>query len=111
MAHRIMLTERKKKTLFGLPSDEQLILQHYTLNDEDLHHIRKKRKPENRLGFALQLCAFRYPGRLLQRGEIIPQPMLSFIAAQLGTPEDVLLKYGEQRLVTRYEHSASLQGI
>ncbi|WP_353891120.1 DUF4158 domain-containing protein [Escherichia coli] len=31
----------------------------YTLGDDDLENIRQRRRPENRFGFALQLCALR----------------------------------------------------
>ena len=37
-------------------------MRHYTLSDEDLQHIGARRRPRNKLGFALQLCALRYPG-------------------------------------------------
>ena len=47
-----------------------------------------RRGGHNRLGFALQLCAFRYPGRLLVVGEAIPRNVLRFIAAQLGRRAD-----------------------
>ncbi|RFB86988.1 hypothetical protein B5K11_28230 [Rhizobium leguminosarum bv. trifolii] len=29
------------------------------MGDDDLAHIQERRRPENRLGFALQLCALR----------------------------------------------------
>ena len=45
----------------------------YILADDDLGHIRERRRTENRIGFALQLCALRYPGRLLSPGEVIPE--------------------------------------
>ena len=47
-----------------------------------------RRGGHNRLGFALQLYAFRYPGRLLVAGEAIPLNVLGFIAAQLGMRAD-----------------------
>ena len=47
-----------------------------------------RRGGHNRLGFALQLCAFRYPGRILVAGETIPRNVLRFIAAQLGMRTD-----------------------
>ena len=54
------------------------------LSDDDIEHIRVRRGGHNRLGFALQLCAFRYPGRILVTGEAIPLNVLRFIAAQQG---------------------------
>ena len=68
MAHRILLTDRQRSVLFDLPTDEASLRKHYTLADDDLEHIRARRRTENRIGFALQLCALRYPGRLLSHG-------------------------------------------
>ena len=70
MPRRHILTERQRSALLDLPTDEQSLLQHYTLANDDLELIRERRRPENRMRFALQLCAFRYPGRLLYPGEL-----------------------------------------
>ena len=110
MSRRAILTERQRQSLYGLPSSEPCLLRHYVLSNEDLDHVKRRRRPQNRLGFALQLCAFRYPGRLLQPSEMIPEPMLTFVAAQLGLAGDDLLGYGT-REATRYQHSAALQRI
>ncbi len=110
MPRRTILTERQREKLFDLPRDEPTLLRHYILSDDDLRHIRQRRRPRNRLGFALQLCAFRYPGRLLQPGELIPPSMLAFIGAQLGVPAEELTEYGA-RSETRYQHSAALQQL
>src|SRR3712207_6839738 len=110
MPRRTILTDRQRDALFALPTDEPTLLQHYVLSDADLDQIRRRRRPQNRLGFALQLCAFRYPGRLLQPHELLPEPMLAFIGAQIGLTGDDLLGYGV-REATRYQHSAALQRI
>lgn len=81
MPRRSILTERQRSVLFDLPTDEAALLRQYTLADDDIEHIRARRKASNRLGFAVQLCAFRYPGRLLTPGEIIPLEVTRFIAA------------------------------
>jgi hypothetical protein len=107
---RTILTERQRQSLFRLPDDAPTLLRHYVLSDEDLDRIRCCRRPRNRLGLALQLCALRYPGRLLQPSEAIPEPMLAFVAAQLGLAGDDLLGYGA-REATRYQHSAMLQQL
>ena len=110
MAHRTILTDRQRAALFGLPADEATHLRFHVLSDQDIALVRRRRRPWNRLGFALQLCAFRYPGRLIQPGEVIPEPMLGFIGAQLGLTAEELAAYGTRR-ETRYEHSAALQGL
>ena len=110
MPRRHILSERQRHTLLALPTDEPALLRHYTLADDDLEHIRLRRRPHNRLGFALQLCALRYPGRLLAPGEVIPQEVLRFLAAQLGLKADDLLTYAS-REETRHEHLAVLRRI
>jgi TnpA family transposase len=110
MAHRTILTDRQRAALFGLPADEATHLRFHVLSDQDIALVRRRRRPWNRLGFALQLCAFRYPGRLIQPGEVIPEPMLGFIGAQLGLTAEELAAYGTRR-ETRYEHSAALQDL
>ncbi|MEO1179043.1 MAG: DUF4158 domain-containing protein, partial [Pseudomonadota bacterium] len=103
MPRRSVLTERQRSALFDLPTDQATILRHYTLADDDIEHIRTRRHSRNRLGFALQLCAFRYPGRLLSPGETIPLEVSQFIAAQLGETPDALSCYAETD-VTRRRH-------
>ena len=101
MAHRTILTDRQRAALFGLPADEATHLRFHVLGDQDIALIRRRRRPRNRLGFALQLCAFRYPGRPIRPGEVIPEPMLGFIGAQLGLTAEELAAYGTRR-ETRY---------
>ena len=72
MPRRRILSERQCAALFDLPTDQITLLRHYTLADDDIEHIRGKRRSHNKFGFALQLCAFQYPGRLLATGEVIP---------------------------------------
>lgn len=110
MAHRAILTERQRSALFDLPTDETLMLRHYTLADDDIEHISERRRPENKIGFALQLCALRYPGRLLSSGEVIPEKVLRFIAAQLGLTGDDVLPYAERRQ-TRQQHLHALRQL
>lgn len=47
MAHRTILTVRQRATLFDLPTDESIILYHYTLSDDDLEHINERRRGRN----------------------------------------------------------------
>lgn len=108
MPRRSILTARQRAALFDLPTDEAGILYHYTLSDEDLEHIDARRRPENRFGYALQLCALRYPGRLLSSREVIPESVVRFIGAQLGMAADEILPYAARRQ-TRQQHLHALR--
>jgi len=110
MPRRQVLTDRQRSSLLDLPTDDAALLHHYTLADEDLEQIRRRRQSHNRLGFALQLCAFRHPGRLLSPGEVIPIEVARFIAAQLGETADDLCCYAETD-VTRRRHLVELREI
>lgn len=110
MPRRQILNARQRAALFDLPSDQETLLRHYTLADDDIEHIQSRRRSHNRFGFALQLCAFRYPGRLLVPGEIIPSVIAEFLAAQLGSNPDDLADYAH-RAETRREHLADLREI
>jgi TnpA family transposase len=110
MPRRDILTERQRKTLLDIPTDEASLLRYYTLADDDLEYIQTRRRAHNRFGFALQLCALRFPGRLLAPGELIPQEVSQFLAAQLGLKPDDLLGYAA-REETRHEHLAALREI
>jgi TnpA family transposase len=110
MPRRHILTERQRAALFDLPTTEVEMLRHYILADDDVEHIQARRRPENRIGFALQLCVLRYPGRLLSQGEVIPDKLLRFIGAQLGITSEALIAYAARRQ-TRQQHLEALRAI
>mgnify|MGYP001393131148 CR=1 FL=1 len=110
MPRRVTLTDRQKDALLRLPTSQTDLLKHYTLSDEDLGHIRLRRRAHNRFGFALQLCVLHYPGRVLAPGELIPAEVIEFIGAQLGLGADDLVDYAA-REETRHEHLAELRGL
>ena len=110
MAHRTVLTKRQRNALFDLPTDRASLEYHYTLADDDIEHIKTRRRPQNQIGFALQLCALRYPGRLLRPGEVIPEMLSRYIATQLGLEAEDLLTYAARRQ-TRQQHLGALRKI
>src|SRR3712207_4089591 len=81
----------------------------YTLTLEERQVIDQRRRPQNRLGFAVQLCYLHFPGRPLQAGETVPAPVLAYIAAQLDLDPAVLQDYARDRDTTRREHLLELQ--
>lgn len=108
MPRRAVLSPAQREILMAIPADEATLSQHWVLGDADLHAIATRRRPHNRLGFAVQLCALRYPGRLLRPGELMPHAALAFLAAQLAVAPDVLAAYAE-RGPTRYEQLGTLR--
>ena len=108
MPRRHILSARQRSSLLDLPTDEASLLRHYVLADDDLIHIDRRRRPENRIGFALQLCALRYPGRTLAPGELIPFAVSAFLGAQLGVTGDALVRYAVRRQ-TRQQHMEVLR--
>jgi len=110
LPRRQILNARQRAALFDLPTDQETLLRHYTLADDDIEHIQSRRRAHNRFGFALQLCVFRYPGRLLQPGEVIASEITEFLAAQLGLNAYDLADYAH-RAETRREHLADLREV
>ncbi len=110
MPRRTILTGRQRSALLSLPRTEAEPLQYYVLSEEDLQHVRRRRRPHNKLGFALQLCALRYPGRVLTPDELIPKNVMDFIGEQLGLDGDDLLDHAV-RVETRHEHLAELRDL
>ena len=75
-----------------------------------LQNIGARRRPRNKLGFALQLCVLRHPGRLLAPGEFVPPAVMDFIGRQLDLDADELADYAV-RSETRHEHLAELRRL
>lgn len=90
MPRRSVLTEAQRANLLALPGDEADLVRYWTLSADDLRIIVSRRRAHNRLGFAIQLCGLRYPGRLLRPGELIPHAPLAFVGEQLGIEPQTL---------------------
>jgi TnpA family transposase len=108
MSRRTLLSAEQRTRLFGIPTDAAEMAKHYVLSAADLALVRAKRRPSNRLGFAIQLCALRHPGRALDPSELPPAPMLAFVAKQLGADPKLFDDYAH-RAETRREHLLELQ--
>lgn len=106
--HRAVTREQIEELLV-LPVAEPELIRHWTLDAADLTAIERRRGDPNQLGFALQLCAFRYPGRLLRPHEAIPETALAFVAGQLRIAPDALVDYAA-RHQTRREQLRALRG-
>ena len=107
MARRRLLPDEQLAPFWAWATDEREIVQHYTLTSADIELIAKKRTGPNRLGFAVLLCAMRYPGRMLGVDETPPAPVLAFIAQQIGVPVASFTAY-QARSANRREQIAEL---
>lgn len=75
MARRKILKAQDRRELFDIPDDEDSLIRHYSLSAADRLEIDLRRREHNKLGFAVQLCVMRHPGRVLAAGEIPPGAM------------------------------------
>ena len=107
MAQRGLLTEDERQLVLGVPRQEHLIIKHYTLSQDDLDLVLRKRGARNQLGFAVQLCLLRHPGFGLRLNEAPPREMLTFLARQLQVSPHVFEDYS-RRPQTRLDHAAEL---
>ena len=107
MARRKILKAQDRRELFDIPADEDSLIRHYSLSAADRLEIDLRRRDHNKLGFALQLCVMRHPGRVLAVGEIPPRAMLKYVADQIGADPTVFTTYA-RREETRRDHIARL---
>lgn len=107
-----LLTEEQRSKLVQLPDDvsDRLLARYHTLSEHDLGVIHGHRRDYNKLGFALQLCFLRFPGRVVSDITAVPQRVLSHIAAQLDLPVSALDAYGK-RDNTFYEHLDEIRAV
>ena len=107
MAKRMLLKVQDRQELFDIPTDEDSLIRHYSLSPADRLEIEVRRREHNRLGFAVQLCLMRYPGRALMANEVPPKAMLNYVAEQMGADPASFDLYA-RREETRMNHVAQL---
>ena len=110
MPRRELLTVAQREAFLTFPEQEENLLQYYTLSVRDLATVRQHRGDHNRLGFAVQLCYLRYPGRVLAENETPPAALLGIVAAQLQIQPALWDEYA-RRDETRREHLIELQHL
>jgi len=79
------------------------MVRYWSLSERDVAFVNERRRQQNRLGFAVQLCLLRYPGWPLKPGELPPENLLQYVSAQLAVDPIEILEYGK-RDPTRVEH-------
>jgi hypothetical protein len=110
MPRRALLTADQRARLFAIPVDPAEMARHYLFDKSDPARIRSKRRAVNQLGFAVQMCLFRFPGQVLGPGSHLPEPFLFFVANQLGIDPSLFSDYA-RRDQTRREHAVELQAL
>jgi len=107
-----LLSAEQRAELVRIPDDisDRLLARYHTLTEYDKAVILRHRRDHNRLGFAVQLCVLRFPGRTLADLPEIPPRVLSNIAAQLDLPASIFEEYG-RRNITVYEHSREIRKL
>jgi TnpA family transposase len=97
---RELLTPEQRQTLLQIPEDEWVLGTYYTFSKRDLEMINKRRREENRLGFAVQLAILRYPGWPYTHIKSIQDLDIHYISKQFGVTPSSLSLYpqGENTL-------------
>lgn len=107
MGRRKLINAVEAENLLGLAIDEDSLIRHYTLNAADRLECELRRRPHNKLGFAIQLCVMRQTGRLLGEDEQLPSAIVDYVADQLSVDPRSYSIYAH-RMQTRFEHSRHL---
>ncbi|MGK9326697.1 Tn3 family transposase [Aerococcus urinaeequi] len=100
---RELLTPEQRQALMQIPEDEWVLGTYYTFSKRDLEIINKRRREENRLGFAVQLAVLRYPGWPYTHIKNIPDSVIHYISKQIGATPSSLSLY-PQRENTLWDH-------
>jgi hypothetical protein len=108
MPRRSFFSPAERAALLQPPQSEEEFARHYTFSETDLSLIRQRRGDANRLGFAVQLCLLRFPGRGLETGMQISAVMIRWIGSQLGVEAQCWPQYAS-RGQTRREHLVELR--
>lgn len=101
-------SERSRLNQFPATLPESDLKQYFLLSPDDLIQIQRLRRPENRLGFALQLCALRYLGFHPNNWQQAPEEVVKHLSEQLQVQPEKLSRYA-QRAQTRTEHLQRIQ--
>ena len=90
--------------------DDREIARYWTLSEQDLVRIERRRRDSNRFGFAVQLYLLRFPGWPPARRDKLPRPLLHYVAEQLQIPTENIEEYA-RREPTRTEHLQEIMDL
>ena len=107
---RELLTPDQRKDFLTIPStlSNWELAYYYTLTQSDIEVIKRRRRDHNRLGFAIQICLFRYPGWSLSDIKNIPDKVINYVAKQLQVDPIEFKQYSE-REQTKHEHMEEIR--
>jgi len=108
MPRKSLLTPAERSDLMSPPATEEELVRHYSFSERDLSLIRQRRGDANRLGFAVQLCLLRFPGRGLEAGMEVSDTVIQWVGRQLRIDTSCWLSYAS-RAQTRREHLVELR--
>ncbi|WP_368659915.1 DUF4158 domain-containing protein [Bacillus toyonensis] len=100
---RELLTPEQRQAFMQISEDEWVLGTYYTFSKRDLEIINKRRREENRLGFAVQLAILRYPVWPYTHIKSIPDSVIHYISKQIGSTPSSLSLY-PQRENTLWDH-------
>lgn len=100
---RELLTTDQRNLLMEIPEGDWIGGTYYTFSNQDLEIINKRRREENRLGFAVQMAVLRYPGWSYTHVKNIPDSVKQYIAKQIKVDPSSLSLY-PQRENTLWDH-------
>ncbi|KXI77774.1 transposase [Bacillus cereus] len=100
---RELLTSEQRQAFMQIPEDEWILGTYFTFSKRDLEIVNKRRREENRLGFAVQLAVLRFPGWPYTHIKTIPDSVLQYISKQIGASPSSLSHY-PQRENTLWDH-------
>lgn len=100
---RELLTPEQRQAFMQIPEDEWILGTYFTFSKRDLEIVNKRRREENRLGFAVQLAVLRYPSWPYTHIKSIPDSVIQYISKQIGASPSSLSHY-PQRENTLWDH-------
>lgn len=105
---RELLTLEQRQDFMQIPEDEWILGTYFTFSKRDLEIVNKRRREENRLGFAVQLAVLRYPGWPYTHIKSIPESVIHYMSKLIGaTPSSISLY--PQRENTLWDHLKELR--
>jgi TnpA family transposase len=83
----------------------------FRLDESALEIALTKRRPHNRLGWAVQWGTVRMLGAFVSRPSKVPPKVAAFVADQLGIDDPSLLAGYPDRQTTQYEHAKEIRSL